>query len=433
MRRRILARVFLLDLGSLVIGFAAASMFTYSTLLPWDAGIGFLRPGDSVVPMLAIMAGGLAFGTWISSRSWGSGMPRPTYGRAVSNVTAMVVIVALADLFFRDQFYYSRPYVAATAAVTFGAALVHRAVARARPWYEPIALITHEKRLIDDLYGAPHANIVDVIDPESEIPPAPLPTGTTLALDLRAVMSDQMAQFISSSNLAGYEIRPLVDVYEEHTGRLAIVHLAEGWELRTPVREARSFQTAKRVFDVVLTLAVAPLAIVLGLVIWVAVRMDSPGPAIFSQTRIGRGGRPFTLHKFRTMVNGADRTGPAFATVGDARLTRVGRVLRKIRADELPQLWNVLKGDLSLVGPRPEQPEFVQRFSESIPFYDHRHLIRPGITGWAQVNYGYADDEADTIEKLTYDLYYVKHMSPWLDLNILGRSVWTVMSGFGAQ
>ena len=101
--------------------------------------------------------------------------------------------------------------------------------------------------------------------------------------------------------------------------------------------------------------------------------------------------------------------------------------------DELPQLWNVLKGDLSLVGPRPEQPVFVEQFSASIPFYDHRHLIRPGLTGWAQVNYGYADDEADTIEKLTFDLYYVKHMSPWVDLNVLGRSIWTVISGFGAQ
>jgi lipopolysaccharide/colanic/teichoic acid biosynthesis glycosyltransferase len=108
-------------------------------------------------------------------------------------------------------------------------------------------------------------------------------------------------------------------------------------------------------------------------------------------------------------------------------------VLRKVRLDELPQLWNVLKGDLSLVGPRPEQPEFVAQFARSIPFYEHRHLIRPGLTGWAQVNYGYADDEADTIEKLTFDLYYVKHMSPWLDLNILGRSIWTVLSGFGAQ
>jgi len=242
-----------------------------------------------------------------------------------------------------------------------------------------------------------------------------------------------MAQFISSSNLAGYHIRPLVDVYEEHTGRLAIVHLAEGWELQTPVSASRNFQAAKRFADVTLTILLAPVALVLGLVIWLAVRLDSRGKAVFSQERVGRGGRHFTLYKFRTMIDGADDDGAQFARVGDPRLTRVGRVLRKVRVDELPQLWNVLRGDLSLVGPRPEQPAFVEQFARSIPFYEHRHLIRPGLTGWAQVNYGYADDEADTVEKLTFDLYYVKHMSPWLDVNILGRSIWTVLSGFGAQ
>ncbi len=133
------------------------------------------------------------------------------------------------------------------------------------------------------------------------------------------------------------------------------------------------------------------------------------------------------------MWDGSDLDGPAFAAEGDARLTPVGRFLRRFRADELPQLWNVLRGDVSLVGPRPEQVAFARHFSETIPFYSHRHLVRPGVTGWAQVNYGYADGDADTIEKLTYDLFYVKHMSPWLDLSVLGRSIWTILSGFGAR
>jgi lipopolysaccharide/colanic/teichoic acid biosynthesis glycosyltransferase len=433
MRRRILGRIFLLDLAALALGFAAASVYTFGTILPWNAGFGFLGPGQTVFPLLAILTSGLALGSFVSARSWGAGIPRPTYGRAVSNVTAMIVVVALAEFFVRDQFYYSRSFVAATAVVTFAAAILHRAVARARPWNEPVALITHEKKLIDDLQGAPHITVIDVLDPESLSPPPPLPAGTGLALDLRAVLSDPMAQFISSSNLAGYRIRPLMDIYEEHTGRLAIVHLAEGWELQMPVEGARVFQIAKRMFDVVLTVLATPLALVLGLIIWIAVRVNSKGPAIFRQKRVGRDGRHFTLYKFRTMVDGADEGGPRFARPGDPRLTSVGKVLRKVRLDELPQLWNVLKGDLSLVGPRPEQPEFVAQFARSIPFYEHRHLIRPGLTGWAQVNYGYADDEADTIEKLTFDLYYVKHMSPWLDLNILGRSIWTVLSGFGAQ
>jgi lipopolysaccharide/colanic/teichoic acid biosynthesis glycosyltransferase len=175
-----------------------------------------------------------------------------------------------------------------------------------------------------------------------------------------------------------------------------------------------------------------PLSLVLGVLIAAAIKIDSRGPAIFRQERIGRDGRPFMLYKFRTMRSGSsDRA--RFAERQDGRLTRVGKALRRIRIDELPQLWNVLKGDLSLVGPRPEQGPFVERFSQTIPFYSHRHLVRPGLTGWAQVNFGYADSEADTVEKLSYDLFYVKHLSVWLDLEILGRSVWTVLSGFGAR
>jgi lipopolysaccharide/colanic/teichoic acid biosynthesis glycosyltransferase len=139
------------------------------------------------------------------------------------------------------------------------------------------------------------------------------------------------------------------------------------------------------------------------------------------------------MYKFRTMYVNSDNAPQVWAQKDDPRVTPVGKILRAFRLDELPQLWNVLKGDLSLVGPRPEQIPFVERFGQTIPFYTHRHLIRPGVTGWAQVNFGYADNEIETVEKLSYDLYYLKHVSPWLDLSILGRSVWTVLSGFGAQ
>jgi len=241
-----------------------------------------------------------------------------------------------------------------------------------------------------------------------------------------------MAQYISSWNLAGYPVRALSTVYEEHTGRLPMVHLAEGWELSTPVSR-NEYAGLKRGIDVVLVIATAPLWIVLAALLWLVVRLDSRGPAIYRQERLGRSGEIFTLYKFRTMVNDAEVDGPQFATIGDARLTRAGRWLRRFRIDEIPQLWNVVKGEVSLVGPRPERPVFTEQYERSIPFYGYRHLVRPGVTGWAQVNFGYADNERDTIEKLTYDLYYIKHMSPWLDLQILGRSMWTMLSGFGAQ
>jgi lipopolysaccharide/colanic/teichoic acid biosynthesis glycosyltransferase len=129
----------------------------------------------------------------------------------------------------------------------------------------------------------------------------------------------------------------------------------------------------------------------------------------------------------------AEKDGPQFAQENDPRLIRGGAFLRKSRLDEIPQLWNVLKGDMSLVGPRAEQVPFVDEFRHEIPFYDHRHMVRPGLTGWAQVNYGYADDEAETIEKLTYDLHYIKHMSPVMDMRIFSKSIWTVLTGAGAR
>jgi lipopolysaccharide/colanic/teichoic acid biosynthesis glycosyltransferase len=172
-----------------------------------------------------------------------------------------------------------------------------------------------------------------------------------------------------------------------------------------------------------------PLALIVGLV----VRMDSEGPVLYRQERVGRHGKTFTLTKFRTMVDDAERLGPQFTAPDDPRITRSGRFLRLSRLDELPQLWTVLRGELSLIGPRPERLVFVEEFRREIPFYEARHLIRPGVTGWAQVNYGYADDQAETIDKLTYDLFYIKHSSFWLDLHIVGKSIWTVLTGFGAR
>jgi lipopolysaccharide/colanic/teichoic acid biosynthesis glycosyltransferase len=309
--------------------------------------------------------------------------------------------------------------------------LVHRYLRRLRPWSENLVVITGEKGLVEDLRDAEHTNIVEVYDPAGE-PPTELPESVTLVVDLRPVMSDMMAQFVSSWNLAGYPIRALSTVYEEYTGRLPMVHLADGWELSAPMRR-NDYASFKRAIDTSLVLLTAPLWILLAASIWVAVRIDSRGAAIYRQERMGREGDIFTLYKFRTMVVDAEKDGPQFAAPNDVRLTNMGKVLRRFRIDEIPQLVNVVKGDLSLVGPRPERPVFTEQFESSIPFYSYRHLVRPGVTGWAQVNFGYADSERETVEKLTYDLYYVKHMSPWLDMLVLGRSIWTVLTGFGAK
>ncbi len=168
-------------------------------------------------------------------------------------------------------------------------------------------------------------------------------------------------------------------------------------------------------------------------IVILAVRVSSKGPIFFKQTRVGMGGRPFQVVKFRTMRTDAEATGAKWASKDDPRVTPVGRFMRKTRIDEVPQLWNVLRGDMGFVGPRPERPEFVPWLTEQIPFFDLRHMIRPGLTGWAQVRYGYGATLAEAKEKLEYDLYYIKHMSLGLDLLIMFETVKTILRRRGAQ
>ena len=188
---------------------------------------------------------------------------------------------------------------------------------------------------------------------------------------------------------------------------------------------------AKRAFDLVLSalalLLLAPLLAVIAL--WI--RFDSPGPVFFRQERVGLHGRPFRIHKFRTMVHGA--AGLPLTVGADARITRAGAWLRRSKFDELPQLIDVLAGDMSIVGPRPERPEFVEQLKEIIPYYSERHLVKPGVTGWAQVNYPYGASVEDAIEKLRYDLYYLKNFSIQLDVMIILETVKVVFNQRGGR
>jgi lipopolysaccharide/colanic/teichoic acid biosynthesis glycosyltransferase len=165
----------------------------------------------------------------------------------------------------------------------------------------------------------------------------------------------------------------------------------------------------------------------------IAVRLDSDGPVLYAQRRVGEHGTVFTLYKFRSMYNDAEQGVPVWARDGDERVTRVGKVIRFTRLDELPQLWNVLRGDMSFVGPRPERPFFVEQLAESVPYYRQRHTVKPGITGWAQVKYQYGSSIEDAREKLQYDLYYIKHLSILFDLTIVFDTVKVIVLGRGAK
>jgi exopolysaccharide biosynthesis polyprenyl glycosylphosphotransferase len=195
-----------------------------------------------------------------------------------------------------------------------------------------------------------------------------------------------------------------------------------------PVRALdRRYSLAKRALDLAfgigLGLAILPVLPLIAL----AIKLDSAGPVLYSQQRVGLGGRVFRIYKFRTMRQDAERNGAVWAAEKDPRVTRIGRYMRLTRVDELPQLWNVLKGDMSFVGPRPERPEFTVQLAEALDGYDKRHAVRPGLTGWAQVCYRYTSSIKDTRSKVEYDLYYVKHASLLLDLTILRRTVGVVV------
>jgi sugar transferase (PEP-CTERM system associated) len=234
---------------------------------------------------------------------------------------------------------------------------------------------------------------------------------------------------------AGHIIEEAASTFERVCGRVCLKELRPSQLIYSgelgPQRASLFYQTLSNLLlaGVGIVLAIPLMALTA-----LAVRLTSAGPALYRQVRVGLDGAPFTLYKFRSMrVDAEAVTGAVWASLDDPRVTPVGRILRKLRIDELPQLFNVLKGEMSIVGPRPERPEFVRALSEKIPYYRQRHCVKPGITGWAQINYKYGDTLEDTIRKLEYDLYYIKNMSLGLDTYIIFFTVKAMLLSRGSQ
>jgi lipopolysaccharide/colanic/teichoic acid biosynthesis glycosyltransferase len=232
---------------------------------------------------------------------------------------------------------------------------------------------------------------------------------------------------------SGIEIIDLANFAEKISGKIPLSAIDESWFIEhCGHQESRSYDLIKNIGDrtiaVTLLICLIPLAIIL-----LPILMIIHGrPIFFKQVRTGLNNKPFTLYKLRTMVIDAEKNGAQWAKPGDARITKLGSILRKTRLDELPQLVNILRGEMSLVGPRPERPEIIeQRLAPGIPFYSLRHLVKPGVTGWAQVTFRYGFSEQDALEKLQYDLFYVKNRSGWLDLLVLLKTIKTVLTGAG--
>ncbi|HET9437496.1 MAG TPA: sugar transferase [Gaiellaceae bacterium] len=238
-----------------------------------------------------------------------------------------------------------------------------------------------------------------------------------------------------ASNRGPVSVVDLAHFYEHAFGRVPVSCLSPRWFLSLLHLNQRAYpRVVKRVLDVIVALLGLLVTAPALPVIAVLVRRSGPGGVLFRQQRLGEGGRTFEIIKFRTMVDGAEADGEAvWARRDDPRVTDVGRFLRRTRLDEVPQLWNVLRGDMSIVGPRPERPEFVDILNSEIPYWTRRHFVKPGITGWAQVRRGYADDVDGTADKFAYDLYYLKHRSLVLDLAVILMTARTLVSGSGAH
>ena len=252
--------------------------------------------------------------------------------------------------------------------------------------------------------------------------------------DLRSDLSDEWARYIADRALSGTPVYHVKQISESLTGRVDIEHLSEN--TLGSLNPNHAYLKIKYVFDWIFALIAMIIISPLLTIVAILIKIDSDGPALFQQKRVGYRGKVYTVYKLRTMKvcqGASDEKERAITKPDDERITRIGRFLRKSRIDELPQLLNIVRGEMSWIGPRPEVTVLSKWYEAELPFYRYRHIVRPGISGWAQVNQGHVAAVTDVLEKLHYDFYYIKNFSPWLDVLILLRTIKTIMTGFGAR
>jgi lipopolysaccharide/colanic/teichoic acid biosynthesis glycosyltransferase len=272
-----------------------------------------------------------------------------------------------------------------------------------------------------------------VVLTEPELPQNP---NAVIVADLQHDHDDEWARMLAIAAVRGHEVYHTKVLLESLTGRVSMDHLSEN-SFGSLVPNL-AYVHAKRALDLIGTILLAPVIAAILLVVALLVKLSSPGPVFFIQERMGYRGVPFRMVKFRTMYvrddAGSDMArGEAMTANRDPRITRIGHILRRTRIDELPQVWNILKGEMSWIGPRPEAIPLSRWYEGEIPFYIYRHIVRPGISGWAQVQQGHVTDLASVSAKLNYDFFYIKNFSAWLDLLIVLKTLRTIQSGFGAR
>jgi sugar transferase (PEP-CTERM system associated) len=297
--------------------------------------------------------------------------------------------------------------------------------------YEVIGFVGHDLALVGKSLINPR--VIGVMDDLEELVRRRRPDRIVVALsDLRD--KAPLGLLLRLKVRDEIQVEEASRFFERLTGKISTDHLQTG---RMVFAEtglwARPYRRLRRVFDVVSCLVGMALSLPIMILTAIAIRIESPGPVFYTQERVGLHGRKFRIFKFRSMQADAEAHGPAWARENDPRVTRVGRIIRRLHIDETPQFVNILRGEMSLIGPRPERPEFVERLEERIPYYSERHLVKPGLTGWAQVSYPYGASVEDAREKHQYDLYYIKNQSPLLDAIVLLETARVVLFGHSSR
>ncbi|KLI64083.1 exopolysaccharide biosynthesis polyprenyl glycosylphosphotransferase [Aurantiacibacter marinus] len=409
-------------------GLQVLSCLMLGSLLPpllfFGSRVAFLTPGPvqhSVIGTVIASIGGILFARRVNIYP---GVKQ--FGSVIPSFIMSFGVVAMAILMLRLT--YSIPVFGMNFAMSLSVYLI------------VMVLATRSDQNI--FYTVPGGRIkrlknVGLQTHELSEPMLPKHRGAILVADLHADHDDAWERLLASAALQGIPVFHFKQVYEAATGKIRIEHLSEN--SFGSLLPSMSFMRLKRFADIALVLFLLPIMIVPLAIVAMMIRLDSPGPAFFRQRRIGYRGDPFYVLKFRTMcvelaeMDEETRRHNAMTGDADPRVTKFGRFLRQTRIDELPQMYNILRGHMSWIGPRPEAMELSRWYQQEIPFYDYRHIVRPGITGWAQVNQGHVTRLSDVDDKLQYDFYYIKNFSYWLDFVILARTAQVVFSGQGAK
>jgi lipopolysaccharide/colanic/teichoic acid biosynthesis glycosyltransferase len=413
---RVLKPLLLVALASYLVPLIAP--WTTSGTADWDLPSTVNTQLTSVIAALAALFAFQRVTVYPGARAFGFILPAfsTTFG-----VAAAVLLVSRAS--------YSGSMLLvgylASVGVTFLLGYFNQRAAPRRMYYVPVGKIG----VVDD---APEIEWVRMIEPV-----VPADPDASIVVDLRSPHSPEWERMLARAAISGIPVYHTKQLRESLTGRVQIEHLSEN--SFGSLLPALGYRGIKRTIDIVACLVLLPLLLPPMIVVALLVRASSPGPILFRQRRMGYRGIPFDMMKFRTMLEQQATTSDAAARQSamtldaDCRITRVGRILRHSRIDELPQMFNILRGEMSWIGPRPEAVPLSSWYESELPFYAYRHIVRPGITGWAQVNQGHVAGLDDVLVKLHYDFYYIKFFSSWLDLLIALRTVGIMVTGFGAK